>query len=493
LPWDTIPDNGRYSLALMDAATDNANAANWSAQVVRVTPKAENAFCNGSLAYNPMIVDVSCNGATDGFITGNATGGTSPYAYSWSNGVTVSNISNLSAGTYNLDLTDANGCAFSQSYTITEPAALSATVSSTNESYFQASDGTATVNVTGGSPSYTYNWPNGATTSLINSLAPGSYSVNIADSNGCQLTKTVIIQAIDCSSLAASISKTDQSYYQTNNGTASVNVTGGAASYTYTWSNGATTSSLTGLAPGTYVVDILDAVGCTLSQSILINSLVCNTIVTDVTVHNESCFGKADGLLEITSIQNGTSPYSILWSTGITGMVTNNLTGGTYQLQITDTQGCPFNESYTINSATALSANTLITNASSNNSNNGAIDLTVTGGASPYSYNWSTAAATEDVSGLMPGSYSVSVSDANNCQLSLNNLQVDNDCPVSLIQQNYPALSTEVFQVEQFIQSNGMIDINKQVGFKAGNYIELTNEFEVMQGAEFEAKIEACQ
>jgi len=262
--------------------------------------------------------------------------------------------------------------------------------------------------------------------------------------------------------------------------------------YSYNWSNGANTAAINNLAPGSYTVDVIDANGCSFSESIVINTVSCNTIVADVTINNETCVRANDGFLILNSISNGTVPYSILWSTGITGTVTNNLASGTYQLNIADNLGCPFEDSYTIESATDLSVNTYIADASSNGAGDGSIDLTVSGGLPPYTFYWSTSATTEDINGLTPGNYWVSVLDANNCQMLINNVVVGNNCPTNLIQQNYPVLITNVYQVAQFIQSNGIVNINEQVSFKAGDYIELTNDFEVKQGAEIEAKIEGC-
>lgn len=202
--------------------------------------------------------------------------------------------------------------------------------------------------------------------------------------------------------------------------------------------------------------------------------------------------GETDGFLQIANIQNGTAPYDILWSTGITGNIINNLDSGTYQLNITDNVGCSFNESYTIESATSLSYNTIITNASSNSAGNGSIDLSINGGTSTYSYFWSTAATTEDVNGLTLGSYWVSIIDANDCQLLVDNIEIESDCIVSIIHLNHPVLVTDVYQVGSYIQSNAMIYVNEQVDFKAGDYIELTNDFEVTQGAGFEATIDGC-
>lgn len=187
------------------------------------------------------------------------------------------------------------------------------------------------------------------------------------------------------------------------------------------------------------------------------------------------------------------APYSTLWSTGITGYVANNLFPGNYNLTITDNQGCSFKESYTINDAVTISITPVINNASSNDANDGSIDLTVTGGTSPYSYYWSNSTFTEDVSGLAVGSYWVSVSDANDCQVLLNNLTIDTNCPSSIVQQNNPIINSQVYQVGDFIQSNGIVNINEQVSFRASDYIELINGFEVQVGAEFEAKIGACE
>jgi len=131
LPWDTIPDIGKYSLALIDASIDNSNAVSWASQAVYTSPKAENIFCDGSLTFNINQVNVSCNGANDGFITGNALGGNAPYSYQWDNGSSSNTINNLSPGNYTLTLKDNYDCTFTNSYQIIEPVALSGTISVT--------------------------------------------------------------------------------------------------------------------------------------------------------------------------------------------------------------------------------------------------------------------------------------------------------------------------------------------------------------------------
>jgi len=185
LPWDTIPDNGKYSLALINATTNNGIASNWSSQVVYNTPKAENIFCDGSLTFNETLVNISCTGSNDGFISGNAIGGNAPYTYQWDNGTNLNSLSNLSPGSYTLTLTDKFNCQYINSYPITQPSGFSTTISTTDQTYYQTDDGTANIIVSGGTPPYTYSWSNGATTTSINNLAPGNYSVDILDANFC--------------------------------------------------------------------------------------------------------------------------------------------------------------------------------------------------------------------------------------------------------------------------------------------------------------------
>lgn len=137
--------------------------------------------------------NVTCNGDGDGTATASATGGTPPYSYMWSNGGTTQSISNLGGGTYTVTITDANGCLVSGTVTVTEPAALAAGASATDETCQGCNDGTATASPTGGTAPYTYNWSNGSTSQNIFSLAPGTYTVTITDANGCTTMQDVTV------------------------------------------------------------------------------------------------------------------------------------------------------------------------------------------------------------------------------------------------------------------------------------------------------------
>ncbi|MNS00982.1 hypothetical protein D3C72_322560 [compost metagenome] len=208
--------------------------------------------------------NVSCNGGSNGSATVNVTGGTGTYTYAWApSGGTAATASGLAAGTYTITVTDANGCTATQSFTITEPAALVAIAGSqTNVSCNGGSNGSATVNVTGGTGIYTYAWaPSGGTAATATGLTAGTYTVTVTDANGCFTTQSFTIT--EPTILAASTSQNNVSSAGGNDGSATVNVTGGTGTYTYSWApSGGTGATASGLAAGAYTVTVTDANGC---------------------------------------------------------------------------------------------------------------------------------------------------------------------------------------------------------------------------------------
>lgn len=187
LPWDTIPDNGNYSLALLLNATDNNLASSWKAQDIYTSPKVENEFCT-TFDYTIVHQNISCFGANDGFISVNAEGGKTPYFYNWSTGAQSSLISNLQAANYTLSVADSYGCSTSSQFQITEPDFINFQIQTTNTTSAAANDGSATAIVTGGIPPYTYTWSDGSTTNNLNNIAPGFYNVSVIDANLCATT-----------------------------------------------------------------------------------------------------------------------------------------------------------------------------------------------------------------------------------------------------------------------------------------------------------------
>ena len=363
-----------------------------------------------ALTSSVSSTDVTCNGDADGTATIVVNGGTSPYTYLWSNGQTTATATGLLVGTYTVVATDANGYTTSQTVTVVEPSALASSSSSTDVTCFDDNDGTATATVNGGTSPYTYSWSNGATTSTITGLDAGSYTVTMTDANGCTTTQTVTV--VEPSVLASSSSSTDATGNGIADGTAMVVANGGTSPYTYLWSNGATTASVTGLLAGTYTVVITDANGCTTTETVTVgepNALTSSVSSTDVT-----CNGDADGTATIV-VNGGTSPYTYLWSNGQTTATATGLLAGTYTVVATDANGYTTTETVTVIEPSALTSSSSSTDATGNGIADGTAMVSANGGTSPYTYLWSNGATTASVTGLLAGTYTVVITDANGC------------------------------------------------------------------------------
>ncbi|MBL7787894.1 MAG: SprB repeat-containing protein, partial [Chitinophagales bacterium] len=241
-------------------------------------------------------------------------------------------------------------CTAVTSYTVNEPTALSVVCSKTDVTTNSGSDGTASVNATGGTSPYTYLWSSGETASSISGKTAGTYSVTVTDNNGCSDQCTTTIQEPGCN-LSATTTGTDVSCNGGSDGTANVTASGNLSPVTYLWSNGETTASISGLTAGTYSVTVTENATCTAVTSYTVNeptalSVVCSK--TDVTTN-----GGSDGTASVNAT-GGTSPYTYLWSSGETASSISGKTAGTYSVTVTDNNGCTVTCSSTINEPGAL-------------------------------------------------------------------------------------------------------------------------------------------
>jgi hypothetical protein len=218
-----------------------------------------------------VVTNVNCFGTATGGVTVNVAGGVAPYTFLWSNGATTQNIQNVVAGTYTVQVKDANGCGpITLSATVTQPASgLSASIGVvTNVNCFGTATGGVTVNVAGGVAPYTFLWSNGATTQNIQNVVAGTYTVQVRDASSCgpiTLSATVTQPA---SGLSVAIVAVTSSQCPGNTGSVSTSVTGGTTPYTFLWSNGATTQNLNGVGAGPYSLQVTDARGCSTNSAV---------------------------------------------------------------------------------------------------------------------------------------------------------------------------------------------------------------------------------
>ncbi|HEX2901097.1 MAG TPA: PKD domain-containing protein, partial [Bacteroidia bacterium] len=375
------------------------------AAVASVTVAQPPAIVLQTQSANPI-----CNGSMTGTASVNASGGSAPYAYLWSNGATTPGITNLGVGSYGVTVTDANGCPSSASVTITQPALLVVNTVGTNITCFGDNDGSATSTVSGGVLPYQYTWSNGSNATSLSNLGPGSYTLTITDANGCIGISSVLIVEPPVFSIQASA--VDVSCNGSANGTATVTPTGGAGGYVYLWSHGPTTQNVSGLAPGTYFVTVTDAGGCFRSTSVTITqptALVLQTQHTDVL-----CSGQANGTASVTA-SGATPAYSYAWSNGGNQSSVSGLAGGTYTVTVTDANGCTATRAIIVAEPPLLTVSTTGTDITCFAGTNGTATAVGAGGTPPYQYAWSNGAGGATAFGLGSGTYTVTATDGNGC------------------------------------------------------------------------------
>ncbi|MFL5763603.1 MAG: PKD domain-containing protein [Bacteroidia bacterium] len=395
---------GTYSVSV----TDNNGCTATQTILVNNTP--------GPVATISSITNVSCNGGANGSATVGIAGGIGPYNYSWSpSGGSAATASGLSAGSYTVNVTDANGCASPDTAMITQPSPVVVSVSTNNVSCFGGANGTASATGFGGTPGYTFLWmPGGATGSSVSGLSTGSYTVQATDIRGCTGTQTFSITQPTVVN-ATITGSTNVSCFGGANGTATASGSGGTPFYTYNWlPAGGTSATAVGLAVGTYTVTTSDANGCTASATVTITQ-PASALSASVTTTAASCNGGSNGTATV-SVSGGTPGYTYLWSpSGGTGATTIGSPAGNYSALVTDLNGCNTNASGIITEPTAITGSLAVTDPSCGLPN-GAITSMISGGTPGYGYLWMAGGATTpSISGLLAGSYSVTVTDNNSC------------------------------------------------------------------------------
>jgi gliding motility-associated-like protein len=359
------------------------------------------------------ITNATCYNGNNGAIDITVSGGTGAYSYAWSNNTNNQDVSGLSAGSYSVTVTDANGCTKSASFTVGQAANIVISETVTDPTCNGGSNGAIALSVSGGTGTYSYSWSNSANTQNISGIAAATYTVTVTDANGC--TKTKSFSVAEPSAISVTGNVTNVACSGGNTGTIDITVSGGTGAYSYAWSNNANTQDISGLAAGSYTVTVTDANNCTQTKAFTISQSGSLTITE--TMSNVTCFGGNNGVIN-TSVNGGNPPYTYAWSNSANTQNISGLTAGTYTLTVTDGQGCTVVKAIVVGQASDITIADNITNATCYNGNNGAIDITVSGGTGAYSYAWSNNTNNQDVSGLSAGSYSVTVTDANGCTKS---------------------------------------------------------------------------
>jgi large repetitive protein len=438
---------GTYNLTVRDA---NLCTGFYSVNLTQPAP----------LSLDFTQVNVACNGGTTGSIDLIVSGGTGTYSYSWTtsdgSGLSASDQdqTGLTAGTYEVEVEDANGCTQTATVVISEPAApLAATFISSDVLCHGGATGQIILTPTGGTAPYTYAWTGPsftASTKDVAGLLAGDYNVVITDAKGCTFTFATVIEIEQpAAPLAAVGAIEDVTCFGGSNGQVVLTPSGGTTPYTFLWSNGSTDQDLENVAEGTYSVVVTDANGCSVVETFVITEPAL--LVADITAStNINCFGGTNGDITL-DVSGGNGGNTYLWST-LDGTIPSGqevvqspsgLTAGTYNVTVTDDEGCTATASVTLTQPTPILVSGSVTDLLCAGGNAGAITLSVSGGAGNYTYAWTTldgsglAASSQNQTGLTAGTYTVIVTDDNSCSSASVDFTITSPSPLNLNMTNF--------------------------------------------------------
>jgi uncharacterized repeat protein (TIGR01451 family) len=415
------------------------SAGTWTATVTDANA------CTASQTFSvtqptPIVVtpaaqtNVSCNAGSNGAASINTpTGGVGGFTYNWTPGNptgdgTVS-VSGLSSGVFTATVTDANSCTATQTFSVTQPTALTvAPAAQLDVSCNGGSNGAASVLASGGAGGYTYDWapgtPSGDGSESVSNLAANTWTATVTDANSCTTTQTFAITqpaAIDLS-LSAS---TDAMCAGQDNGTAQINpATGGAGGFNYDWAPGAPsgdgTLTVSALAPGTYTVTATDAASCSQSLTVAIGTQY--TLVATPTQSDVLCAGQTNGTAGV-AVSGGVEPYAYDWGPGApSGDGNADITGlgaGSFTVTVTDANSCLTTATVSISEPAPLVANGSSQGVSSKDICDGSAAVAPSGGVGPYSIAWAPQMlTTSSIAQQCEGATTATISDANGCVAS---------------------------------------------------------------------------
>ena len=346
----------------------------------------------------------TCNGFTNGSATATVSGGSGSYTYAWSNGDTGQSTFGLGDGSIAVTVTDNLGATGTRSASVQSPAAMSATFTQGGAQCALTSD--LSVAVSGGTAPYSYSWDDGQSGASASNLGFRTACVLVTDANNCEQNFCFDLQQ----SLTVTLTTQDVLCAGGCDAVIIATVAGGVQPITYLWDNGTTDAINDMLTPGTYCVTVTDGAGCSVNQCATVGQPSGFTI--DLTVTDPTC-GGTNGAVT-ASASGGTPPYTYSYSNGSSGASQSGLAEGNYTVTVTDANGCSGSESFTL-AGSNLSVSIDATSPACGGGAAGTATAIVTGGTAPFSYDWSSGSTVATAANLAPGSYTVTVTDANGC------------------------------------------------------------------------------
>ncbi|HQL70334.1 MAG TPA: gliding motility-associated C-terminal domain-containing protein, partial [Bacteroidales bacterium] len=377
------------------------------------------------------IQHVNC-GTSPGSITLLPQGGTAPFTYLWSTGAVTNAITGLSAGYYEVSITDFNGCTFHDGFQIMASGSNPVVISQTGQILcFGDATGSLSGSMPNGTPLFTYQWSTGGNTAVITGLVAGEYNLTITDAWGCTGSSGKTID--QPGQLNAAVTTVPVSCYGDATGSAQVAISGGVPPYYAAWSSGQSGYQIINMLAGNYQVSVSDHNQCvevidfTIAQPSAPLSVLLN--ITPI-----SCYQDTDG--EINAVaQGGTPPYNYYWynGTSFVNLSTIRFLGqGVYNVTVTDAKGCSTDSLVFLAQPRPLIASYTTTDPSCIGNYDGSILVAVTGGTEPYIYEMNGISyPSSPIDSLYQGDYTVNVVDAHGCEYLLSDIHLEDtfrDC-----------------------------------------------------------------
>lgn len=417
-----VPDQEEYTYAWSNGSSsrDQINLATGSYSVI-ITNAAgcersydftiENA---DPVLFDPTIVDVLCNDDMTGSIAVNISGGQGDVSIVWNTGETSNQITNLDAGSYELTAIDDLGCEVSQSFDVTSPASLVIQEDIQQAGCNNEPIGSISLTIEGGVSPYDIIWNTGEQSPSLTGLTSGMYTVDITDANGC--TARQEFELSDFGTFDGNVITKNISCFGGSDGSIVLENLTGAPPFDIQVNGQSATSENLNLVAGNYAVVVIDANGCVFEEAVTLTSP--NELGVEIAKVDVECHGDSTGEISV-SISGGTSPYQIFINGQLADIDNTDLIAGNYNIEVIDANNCRVQITETIEEPDELSL-VLDNVISINNSNTtGSASLSASGGVMPYDIQWSNGDTELTALGLNGGNYSVTVTDANNCQTTL--------------------------------------------------------------------------
>lgn len=390
---------------------------------------------------SPLILNLvnftqpACQGRDDGQIQVLALGGTPPYSYLFNEQPTEGPvITALGQGNFSILAIDSRACRSNfveQRLSYASNLQLTADIQAPD--CVGRSDGQLTVSLQGGLPPYVFSWQDGSTQAQRQSLPAGLYPLSVADQRGCQLDTTLVLAAPQV--FAVSVIATQPSCHNATDGLINTLLSGGGSGLiSYQWNDGGQQPQRAGLGAGSYQLTISDEIGCRyISDTLrLQNPLPLNFSTIDAV--DNLCHGGATGGLEV-ALAGGTPPYNYYWiHNGQTTPVLDGLPGGSYRMIAGDSRGCLKDTSFVVSAPDPLLVQLLI-QGNSNCTDTSALTVgaVVNGGTPPYTFSWNNGDSTQTLINPLQGDYSLTVTDANQCQVEAGSIKIRERIPPLLL------------------------------------------------------------